>query len=65
VLYAIAIAAVAVFLSGAVFGALVLLVAGIHSGSRRRRLARRPRNRIEAAARRVLVRVRDGEREED
>jgi hypothetical protein len=64
VLFTIVIAAIAVFVSGAVFGPLVLLVAGIHSGSRRR-LARRPRNRLEAAARWVLVRVRSGEREKD
>lgn len=51
---ALVILAIAVFLSGAVLGAFVLLIAGIHSGSRGRWFTRDPRNRLEAVTRWVL-----------
>ena len=51
---AIAILAIAVFLSGAVLGFLALLVAGIRKGDRARHLADPPQTPVEAVTRRVL-----------
>jgi hypothetical protein len=66
VVTALLILAISVFLSGAVLGALALLVAGIHSGSRGRWLTRDPQNRLEAVTRWVLgPRVRRHEDERD
>ncbi len=65
---AIVILALAVFLSGAVLGALALLIAGIHSGSRGRWFTRDPRNRLETVTRWVLgprLRSSEDERDED
>jgi hypothetical protein len=68
VITALAILAIAVFLSGAALGALALLIVGIHSGSRGRWFTRDPRNRLEAVTRWVLgprVRPSEDERDED
>ena len=68
VITSLAILALVVFLSGAVLGALALLVAGIHSGSRGPWLTRDPQNRLEAVTRWVLgprVRCHEDERDED
>jgi len=51
---AIAILAIAVFLSGAVLGSLALLVVGIRRGDRARHLADKPRTPTEAITRAVL-----------
>lgn len=52
--FAIAILAVAVFLSGAVLGVLAVLIIGIRKGDRAPRLADAPHTQVEAVTRRVL-----------
>lgn len=52
--FSIFIAVIAVFLSGAVIGALAILIAGIRSYDRARNLTGPPRTRTEAVTRRVL-----------
>ena len=52
--FAIAILAIAVFLSGAVLGVLALLIVGIRRGDRARHLADAPHTHVEAVTRRVL-----------
>ena len=52
--FAVAILAVAVFLSGAVLGFLALLIVGIRKGDRARHIADAPHTPVEAVTRRVL-----------
>ena len=59
--FAIGILAIAVFLSGAVAGVLVMLVIGIHRGDRAHHLADEPDTHVDALTRRMLgVGVRNG-----
>jgi len=51
---AVAVLAIAVFLSGAVLGFLALLIVGIRQGDRARHLADAPHTHVEAVTRRVL-----------
>ena len=51
---AVGILALAVFLSGAVAGVLVMLVIGIRRGDRARHLADEPGTRLDAVARHLL-----------
>ena len=52
--FAVAVLAIAVFLSGAVLGVLALLIVGIRRGDRARHLADAPHTHVEAVTRRVL-----------
>jgi len=52
--FAVAILAIAVFLSGAVLGFLALLIVGIRKGDRAQHLADTPHTHVEAVTRRVL-----------
>ncbi len=52
--FAVAVLAIAVFLSGAVLGFLALLIVGIRRGDRARHLADAPHTHVEAVTRRVL-----------
>ena len=52
--FAVAILAIAVFLAGAVLGFFLLIITGIRSGDRTRRLANAPQTHVEAITRRVI-----------
>lgn len=58
----------AIFLAGIALGALALVAAGIHTGSRSRRFDRNPRNHVEATGRQVLgvgIRSNNGDHEKE